>query len=155
MSLGIKCFNCSGDTILRSCRPLIRSYDHADPGLAGRHTGKQHGVYLAAMTLHLLEVFCVPLSISLSIYQLHIHLSFIHVHTFSRPMKYSLLYHSCFDTSAVRSPQVWPQNKQNNFQSIHLMLKIFYLHIYTSNHKYYPCSRSLMHAYHLFLPLYK
>ena len=131
------------DTILPSCRPR--------PCWPG-HGETTRGLFSRNDSPLVRSVLCSALN--LTIY-LSTPYSFIHVHTFSRPMKYSLLYHSCFDTSAVRSPQVWPQNKQNNFQSIHLMLKIFYLHIYTSNHKYYPCSRSLMHAYHLFLPLYK
>ena len=134
MSLGIKCFNCSGDTITRIMQSSgLRWPPHGETtrGLLSRNDSPLAACqkcFVSRSQPHYLFINSI----------LHIHLSM------------SIHFHKC-----RQIPSNWPQNKLNNFQSIHLMLKIFYLHIYTSNHKYYPCSRSLMHAYHLFLPLYK
>ena len=155
MSLGIKCFNCSGDTITRIMQTLACS---------GRHTGEQHGVCLGAMTLHLQLVRSVLCSALNLIIYLSTPYSFIHVNTFSRPMKYSLLYHSCFDTSKSKCRQIpasLASKQTKQFQSIHLTFdaKNILFTCYISTHliinTYHPCGRCLMHAYHLFLPLYK
>ena len=157
MSLGIKCFNCSGDTILD---PTIMQTQ----ACSGRHKGETtRGLFSSNDSPPAACQKCfVFRSQSRYLFINSIPFNF-HVHTFSRPIKYSPPSYiipalTQVSQSAVRSPQVWPQNKLhkqfsiNTFDAKNILFTHLRTHLIINN---YPCSRSLMHAYHLFLPLYK